>query len=97
MENKHYDCKSCVNRNSPLCELCTQITKPSGKKTKPRYYIAQKEIMPVGRIDKLSCERFTSDKETDRLAGYLINYLLVRAPLPTSVVLEYNRKTEKEE
>ena len=95
MDDKHYDCKTCVNRNSPLCELCTQITSPSGKEHKPKYYIGQSDITVFGR--RGSYQRITADKETERLAKYLLDHLLARAPLPTSIVLKYNRKTEKEE
>lgn len=94
--DKHYDCKTCVNRNSPLCELCTQITSPSGKEHKPKYYIGQSDITVFGGRGG-SYQRITADKETERLAKYLLDHLLARAPLPTSVVLEYNRKAEKEE
>ena len=95
MEDKHYDCRTCVNRHSPLCELCTQITSPSGKERKPKYYIGQSDITVFGGRGKV--QRITADEETERLAKYLLDHLLARAPLPTSVVLEYNRKTEKEE
>lgn len=94
--DKHYDCKTCVNRGSPLCELCTKITSPSGKEHKPKYYIGQSDITVFGGISG-SYQRIAADEETERLAKYLLDHLLARAPLPTSVVLEYNRKTEKEE
>ena len=96
MEDKHYDCRTCINRASPLCELCTRITKPSGEETKPKYYIAQSDIVSVGGRTRY-CEHPTSDPETEKLAKYLVHLLCLRVPIPTSVVLQYNRKTEKEE
>lgn len=96
MDDKHYDCKTCVNRASPLCELCTQITSPSGKERKPKYYIAQSEVLSVGGRIRFK-ERPTDDPETEKFAKYLISMLCKRVPIPTSVVLEYNRRTEKEE
>ncbi len=94
--DKHYDCRTCINRNSPLCELCTQITSPSGKERKPKYYIAQSDIVGVGGRSRYH-ETPTSDPETETLTQYLMALLCKRVPIPTSIVLEYNRKTEKEE
>ena len=96
MADKHYDCRTCVNRTSPLCEICHQITKPSGKETKPTYYIAQIEVQSVGGRSRYR-EKPTSDPETEAMAKYLMHLLCQRVPIPTKVVLEYNRKTEKEE
>jgi hypothetical protein len=95
-ENKHYDCKTCVNRGSPLCELCTNITSPSGKEHKPKFYIAQSEVQSVGGRGMFH-EKPSDDPQTEKLAKYLMRLLCQRVPLPTSVVLEYNQKTEKEE
>lgn len=33
-----YDCATCLNTSTPLCEHCSQVTSPSGKKSKPTYY-----------------------------------------------------------
>lgn len=93
--DKHYDCKLCVNRASPLCELCTQITSPGGKEHKPKYYIGQSDIVVIGGRGKH--QRITADQKTECLAKYLLDHLLARVPLPTGLVLEYNRRTEKEE
>lgn len=96
LKDKHYDCRSCVNRLSPLCELCTQITSPSGKEHKPRYFIAQSDIISVGGQARFA-EHPTDDPRTEKLAKYLMRLICERVPLPTCIVLEYNRKTEKEE
>ena len=96
MENKHYDCRTCINKGSPLCELCTQVTKPSGKETKPTYYLAQSSIINIGGTGSYP-EASTGDEETEKLAKYLSEHILRRIPLPTGAVLEYNRRTGKEE
>lgn len=33
-----YECATCLNASTPLCEYCAQITSPSGKKRKPTHY-----------------------------------------------------------
>ena len=94
MEDKRYDCKDCINRASPLCSLCAQIRKPSGKDTKPTYYIAQRDIVVIGAGNELY-EHPTTDPKTEELAGDLMRLLRLRVPIPTRIVLEYNRRTEK--
>lgn len=37
-EIRPFDCATCLNVNTPLCEYCSQITSPSGKKSKPSHY-----------------------------------------------------------
>ncbi len=97
MEGKHYDCRTCINRSSPLCELCIHVQSPSGRETKkPTYYIAQSDILNVGGRSRYQ-EQPTGDPEIEKLAKYLTILLHQRVPIPTSIVLEYNRKTEKEE
>ena len=92
--DKHYDCKTCVNRNSPLCELCTQITSPSGKERKPKYYIGLVEVAPV--VPELKVP-LGLNSELEKRAIDIARYLGAGLPIPTRVVLEYNRKTEQEE
>ena len=94
-ENKHYECSLCVNRKTPLCELCTQIISPSGNERKPKYYIGQGELTIKGGMGKHP--KITDDTETDKLAKYLIDHILAKIPILTNVVLEYNRRTNREE
>ena len=88
MENKHYDCATCVNRNSPLCELCTQILSPSGKERKPKYYIGQVEVEPIDPELKF-------DSEVERRAFLIAKHLISGLPIPIRIVLEYNKLSEK--
>ena len=92
--DKHYDCKTCVNRGSPLCELCTHIASPSGKERKPTYYIAQSSILRAGGRSRFQ-EHPTENNEIESLAKFITSFLCQRVPIPISVVMEYNRKTEK--
>ncbi len=97
MEDKHFDCRTCVNRASPLCELCIHVQTPSGIDTKkPTYYIAQSEVTTFGGRGMFH-EKPTNDPETESLAKYLMKLLCQRVPIPTGVVMAYNRKTEQEE
>ena len=81
----NYDCRRCVNRSSPLCELCTWITSPGGIQHKPRFFIEQGDP---------TTQRTASDPDTERLARYLLDCINARVPIPTSLVLQYNKKTE---
>jgi hypothetical protein len=92
--DKHYDCKTCVNRGSPLCELCTQITSPSGKEHKPKYYIALTEVFPTAVQIMFP---YYKPKEQKRAALAIAKYLCSGVPIPTSLVLEYNKLTERKE
>ena len=95
METKRYECTNCVNRATPICEICTRIIKPGGKETKPTYYIAQSVGFSSGDERKRYDAPMKAWK-TEELASYLMRMLRLRIPLPTSVVLIYNRKSEKE-
>ena len=33
-----YNCATCLNAGTPICELCNRIESPSGKKSKPTRY-----------------------------------------------------------
>lgn len=98
MEAKQYDCSTCVNRNSPLCELCTQITSPSGKERRPKYYMRIMELEPFAPELKVPLGLNT---ELEKRAITIARYLGAGLPIPIRVVLEYNkiaeRKTDKEE
>ena len=80
-----YDCMTCVNKRSPLCELCTRITSPSGKVRKPKYYVELVEIEPIKNIR-------LADATQSEIAEELIRMLYRGAPLPTAMVCEYNRR-----
>ncbi len=91
--DKLYDCGSCVNKSSPLCELCTQITSPGGKERKPKYFIALAEVKsPITQI-KFPHAR---GRETKRRAITIAKYLCDGLPIPIRVVMEYNVLTERE-
>lgn len=96
--DKHYDCKTCVNRGSPLCELCTQITSPSGKEHKPKYYIGLVEVAPV--VPELRIPHGLSS-EIEGRAITIARHLGAGLPIPIRAVLEYNtlveHRTKKEE
>jgi hypothetical protein len=91
--DKHYECETCANINSPLCDLCTRINSPSGKERKPKYYIEfSKVTSPITQI------RFplVKNKEFKRQAITIARYLCNGKPIPTSVVMKYNELAAKE-
>lgn len=80
-----YDCLACVNKKSPLCDLCTRITSPSGIERKPKWYVELAEIEP---INNMPISRATKSE----IAEELIRLLYRGAPIPTALVCEYNKR-----
>lgn len=98
MEVKHYSCVACINVNTPLCKLCTQITAPSGNERRPKYYIKREDdFLPDTGIN---ISPGLSNKTGER-AITIARYLAAGVPIPVRIVLEYNKlvekKTDKEE
>lgn len=85
-----YDCRECINRASPICEDCRQITAPGGKEQKPTKYIRQSDA------SRLICREFTPCKP-DRMAALLMMHIQRNEPLPTALVMIYNDIAKKEE
>ena len=80
-----YDCTTCVNKLSPLCELCTRITSPSGKVRKPKHYVELVEMEPIKNIR-------LADATQSEIAEELIRMLYRGVPIPVAMVCEYNRR-----
>lgn len=74
-----YVCSTCVNLDSPLCQLCSKAEFPSGKEAKPRYYIAMTSFM-------------LAPKET--LRDKIILCLSHSESIPLEWVQQYNRSVE---
>ena len=81
-----YDCNACVNKRSPLCELCTRITSPGGKEHKPKWYVELVEIEPINDMPLSQATR-------SEIAEELIRMLYRGIPIPTALVVEYNKRT----
>ena len=95
---RHYDCRNCVNRASPLCDLCIHVQTPSGiDAKKPTYYIAQTLVVNSDGTFKYIHDKPTDDLEIEALACRLIAMLGQRVPIPTGLVMAYNKKTERVE
>jgi hypothetical protein len=60
------------------------------------YFVAQTDVVSIGGRSGY-IESPTDDPHTEKLAKYLMKLLCSRVPIPTSIVLEYNRKTERQE
>lgn len=83
-----FECKNCANRGSPLCELCTQVTSPDGTEHKPKYYVYFNSVIPFSAKRQM-------EGRGEHIAKALEMYLRAGWPLPVSLVMEYNRHTEK--
>lgn len=75
MPEREYSCESCMNRKTPLCELCTSVTHPSGKSSRPTLFVSGE-----GKENEFSRE----------VASYIEAKLLLGAPIPVNWVLYYN-------
>lgn len=72
-----YDCANCLNSRTPICELCSQITSPSGKVSAPTYYSPDK----LGRIES---------KELAALTSKIVLRLATGNPVNLSWIIRYN-------
>ena len=80
-----YDCLTCINKHSPLYELCTTITSPGGKEHKPKWYV---ELVEIDPINDMPISRATKVE----IAEELIRMLYRGIPIPTALVCEYNKR-----
>lgn len=83
-----YECKECLNLNTPLCKCCNIIESPSGKLRKPTYYMD-------GKLETIS---FTPANEHIKLLSDKISQRLTEGtPIYLSWIIQYNQilTTEK--
>ena len=91
MENKHYNCDQCANKNSLLCELCSQVISPNNKEHKPRFYVALSDVKsPNAEVDIPHIK----GQELKKKAIAIERYLLDGIPIPLQLVMEYNELAE---
>ena len=41
-------CKTCLNKGTPICQLCSFVKSPSGKETKPSCYTGDRSAALAG-------------------------------------------------
>lgn len=70
-------CKTCLNKGTPICQLCSFVKSPSGKETKPSCYTGDGSAALAGMT--------VSD-----MGAVLLVRLQTGKPLPLSWVLRYN-------
>lgn len=85
-----YLCTGCANKGSPLCRLCKVIRHTDGTETKPSYYVS---IVNIPLTDALRCASISRTAATEMV---IARYLEERAPIPTALVMEYNKLHENE-
>ena len=91
MKNKHYNCEQCANKNSILCEICSQVVSPNIKEHKPRFYVALSDVKsPNAEVDMPNIK----GRELKKKAIEIERYLLDGNPIPIQVVMEYNELAE---
>lgn len=80
MEGDIYNCSKCVNKHSPLCELCYKIDSPSGNSTKPTYFVSAAEIVVLAHKN---------------IKAKIVDNIGRNNPIPINWVIEYNKSVEK--
>ena len=85
-----YSCRTCANRKTPLCELCTRIQYTDGTESKPKYYITLDEEVLEGFFKYRGAR---GAAETTRFLKYCIERGF---PLPVGTVMAYNARVERE-
>ena len=75
MREREFSCERCMNQRTPLCELCTSVTHPSGKSSCPTMFVPGE-----GKENEFSRE----------VASYIEAKLLLGAPIPVNWILYYN-------
>lgn len=80
---KEYKCHECMNRLTPLCELCNTVKSPDGDERKPTYYqgISGKTI---------------EGQELETLVNTIAARALAGVPIHLNTVLKYNRLVASE-
>lgn len=78
-KNGKYDCRSCTNRATLLCELCATLCSPSGKIKKPTLYCSE------GYINGGALE------ENIQLYSQIRGYLEAGHTIPLFFIMQYNK------
>ena len=89
--DKEYKCTKCANRGSPVCINCKTVSHPDGPYSRPRYYVFMSDV-PLS--DLLKNDAMSRSEAVDKA---LQRFLDDRAPLPLSLVMEFNKLHEREE
>ena len=83
-----YACRSCANKRTPMCEHCLFFEHPDKTRSKPTYYSRLKDIS----LEELLHGNIPREEAVERA---ICKYLSAGVPIPTSLVLEYNKIKEK--
>ena len=87
VKTKIYDCGLCANKRTPMCDRCTVVQATDGTVSKPKYFVglSDEEIHVI--------EESGADMLGD-LALYIVRSVELGVPIPTALVMLWNRKTE---
>ena len=85
---REFDCSYCCNKRTPLCDKCTVVQATDGTVSKPKYFVrlSDEEIHVIK-------EQSGADMLED-LALYIVRSVELGVPIPTALVMLWNRKTE---
>ena len=75
----NYDCRSCANIHTVLCDTCSFTQYPSGHESKPTYYLNGQSIPKE------------SEEQAISLASYISNCIDNHRQIPVFIVDKYNK------
>ena len=77
MKDVTFECVTCLNAGTPICEKCRVIEKPSGRATRPTHYCGDSETAANGLLP-------------GDVGAILLVRLQCGKPLPLKWVMRYN-------
>ena len=76
-DDVQYECATCLNSYTPLCDTCTYVCSPSGETGKPKHYQGPRTRLDNGKVAAIG----------NRIALRL----LTGNPVPLSWIITYNQ------
>ena len=83
MKDVTFECATCLNAGTPICEKCRVIEKPSGRATRPTHYCGDSETAAHGLLP-------------GDVGAILLVRLQCGNPLPLRLVMRYNEHLMRE-
>lgn len=75
---KEYKCNDCINKNTPLCDVCYQTSSPGEDAGKPTYYQCYSPSTIVS-------------EELDNLMIYINTRVASGVPVSINTIIKYNQ------
>ncbi len=81
MRKNTYDCATCLNAQTPLCDICSSVQRPSGQMSKPSFFVDSQ-----GGVK--------NSQRRDELVRMMSVRIQKGKGIPLAMVMEYNNLIE---